>query len=60
MTEGRCGRLGESRAECAGAVGGRSRIAVHLHLAGRGEMTQLVINRSLLRREQQQQQAECK
>ena len=57
MAEGRGGGLSEGRAERAAGVGGRSRIDAQLRVAGRGEMTQLVINRTLLRRQQQQQEA---
>lgn len=50
MTKGRGGGLSERGAERAGSVGGRCRIDAQLRMAGRCEMTQLVIDRTLLRR----------
>ncbi len=59
MAEGRGGGLSKGRAERAGSIGSRGRIDAQLRVAGRGEVTQLMIDRPLLRRQQQQQEAQC-
>jgi len=55
MTEGRGGGLGKGRAQGAGGIQDTRHIDPHLQPTGVGEVTELVIDSTLLRRQQQQQ-----
>ena len=59
MTESRGDDLRESSAQRARSIRHAARVASQSRLIGAGEMTQLVIHSTLLRRQQQQQQTQC-
>jgi hypothetical protein len=59
VTESRGDDLRESSTQRARGIRHAARIDSESSLIGRGEMTQLVIHSTLLRRQQQQQQTQC-
>jgi hypothetical protein len=59
VTESRGGDLRESRTQRARGIRHDARIDSESRLIGRGEMTQLMIHSTLLRRQQQQQKTQC-
>jgi hypothetical protein len=59
VTESRGDDLGKHGTERARSICRAARIDSQVRLIGRGEVTQLVIHSTLLRRQQQQQKTQC-